>query len=122
MPSDSRLREIVQLASGRAAAVTRRKFQRGLGSLATIASVAPLIGLFGTLLGILSSFRGFDGEKTMIMAAEFQGLSEALAPCALGLFVAIPALWFYNHLSSEIARFDLEMKAEIAHLANRLVP
>lgn len=65
-----------------------------MNSLATVVSIAPWLGLFGTLLGFAGSFRGIHGSKESIMAALFDSFSMAFMPCALGLMVALMALWF----------------------------
>jgi hypothetical protein len=86
-------------ASARSAAVVHLDMKKRLDSLATIASTAPWVGLFGTVLGVVNSFPGFNGDKTSIMAAIFERLSDALIPTAFGLncgvnvdvFLQIPA-------------------------------
>src|ERR1039457_4409518 len=95
--SDRAVIEAVRRACGRSAARISGRMKRGVNSLATIASIAPWLGLLLTLLGIVNSFRGINGEKSAIMAALANSLAEAIAPAALGLLVAIPALWFYKY-------------------------
>jgi biopolymer transport protein ExbB/TolQ len=92
--------------------------KRGVNSLATIASIAPWLGLLLTLLGIINSFRGVGGEKSAIMAALAESLAEALAPAALGLLVAIPPLWFYKYLRGELEALDVEMNNTSLELTN----
>jgi biopolymer transport protein ExbB/TolQ len=75
--------EAAERCSSRRAAAVRLEMRRGLTSLASIASVAPLFGLFGTAYGVADSFRGVDGERTAIMAALAQLLSESIAPVDL---------------------------------------
>ena len=69
--------------------------------LATVASVSPYIGLFGTVWGIMNSFRGLAGANQATLAAVAPGISEALIATAIGLFAAIPALVAYNRFISE---------------------
>ena len=69
--------------------------------LATVASVSPYIGLFGTVWGIMNSFRGLAGANQATLAAVAPGISEALIATAIGLFAAIPALIAYNRFISE---------------------
>lgn len=69
--------------------------------LATVASVSPYIGLFGTVWGIMNSFRGLAGANQATLAAVAPGISEALIATAIGLFAAIPALISYNRFISE---------------------
>ena len=72
--------------------------------LATIGSVSPYIGLFGTVWGIMNSFRGLSSAHQATLAMVAPGISEALVATAMGLFAAIPAVIFYNQFSSEIDR------------------
>lgn len=94
--------------------------KRGVSGLATIASTAPFFGLFGSVLGIVNSFVGCGGEKSACMAALTERLSQAVIPTALGLLVAIPALWSYRHLCAQIEAFDVEMDAISVEILNRL--
>jgi biopolymer transport protein ExbB/TolQ len=75
-------------------------------SLATIASVAPFVGVFGTVLGILNSFQGENGPRDAIMAAVTKGLSESLWPMAFGLLVGLVSLWFYEYLTDRLRTID----------------
>jgi len=94
--------------------------QRGLRSLASVASTAPWVGLFGTVLGIHNSFGGFNGSKESLMAAIFEGLSQALVPAALGLIVALVAMWCYKYLLTEVEAFDSDMENASLQLINQL--
>ncbi|PCJ27352.1 MAG: protein TolQ [Rickettsiales bacterium] len=73
-----------------------------LGFLATIGSSAPFIGLFGTVWGIMHSFQSIASSKNTSLEVVAPGIAEALLATAIGLFVAIPAVMFYNYLSSEV--------------------
>ena len=75
--------------------------EKNLPYLATIASVSPYIGLFGTVWGIMNSFRGLAGATQATLSAVAPGISEALIATAIGLFAAIPALIAYNKFISE---------------------
>jgi len=81
----------------------------GLGSLATIASSAPLIGLVGAVFGIMHAFRGVSMEKSTWMAMVASSMAEALATTAMGLLVGIPAVWCRNYLCDRIEVFESEM-------------
>ena len=70
--------------------------EKNLPFLATVASVSPYIGLFGTVWGIMNSFRGLAGASQATLSAVAPGISEALIATAIGLFAAIPALIAYN--------------------------
>jgi biopolymer transport protein ExbB/TolQ len=74
--------------------------QRGLPNLAVIASVAPFVGLFGTVWGIMTSFAGIAAAKDTSLAVVAPGIAEALAATAIGLAAAIPAAFAYNRLAA----------------------
>lgn len=82
--------------------------RRGLGGLATIASAAPFVGLFGTVLGIISAFRDM-ASKGGGLAAVSAGISEALVTTAFGLLVAIPAVMVYNYFTNRVDDFVVDM-------------
>lgn len=87
----SRISEIVK-AEGRSA-------RRGMGALATIGSISPFIGLFGTVWGIMNSFIGISKSQTTNLAVVAPGIAEALLATAIGLVAAIPAVIIYNHFA-----------------------
>ena len=80
------------------------KLQSGLTVLATVGSTAPFVGLFGTVWGIMNSFRGLAGSSQATLSAVAPGISEALIATAIGLFAAIPALIAYNKYISDSDR------------------
>lgn len=79
--------------------------------LASVASAAPFVGLFGTVWGIMSSFRSIAASKNTSLAVVAPGIAEALFATALGLFAAIPALIFYNILQGRVARSQARMES-----------
>ena len=96
--------------------------RRGLPVFASIGSVGPFVGLFGTVWGIMHSFTGIAAAKTTSLAVVAPGISEALLATALGLVAAIPATVIYNYLVRRLAvyRGALEMTATlVAGLAGR---
>ncbi len=98
------------------------RLQRGLGWLATTASAAPFIGLFGTVWGVLEAFRGLGQSTGATLRAVAPGIAEALLATALGLFAAIPALVFYNVYSSKLREIRTRMQdfgLEFFNLAER---
>jgi biopolymer transport protein ExbB len=100
-----------------ALSLQRLRLRRFLGTLATIGSTAPFIGLFGTVLGVMAAFQamsksGLSGET---MAA---GISEALSATAVGLLVAIPAVMSYNFFTGRVQGMLLQLQGHVA----RLVP
>jgi|TARA_R110002096_G_scaffold42642_3_gene114828 biopolymer transport protein TolQ len=78
--------------------------EAGLPTLATVGSVSPYIGLFGTVWGIMNSFQALGNVHQATLAMVAPGISEALVATAMGLFAAIPAVIAYNRFSSEIDR------------------
>jgi biopolymer transport protein ExbB/biopolymer transport protein TolQ len=93
----------------RAEAIVHAELKRGVGNLATIGSTAPFVGLFGTVAGIINAFSSMANEKSTGIGAVAGGISEALVTTAVGLFVAIPAVWMFNYFTSKIEAFDVEM-------------
>jgi biopolymer transport protein ExbB/biopolymer transport protein TolQ len=93
----------------RAEAIVHAELKRGVSGLATIGSTAPFVGLFGTVVGIINAFKGISQEKTTGLGAVAGGISEALVTTAIGLLVAIPAVWMYNYFTNRIEAFDVEM-------------
>jgi len=93
----------------RAEAIVHAELKRGVSGLATIGSTAPFVGLFGTVVGIINAFKGISTEKSTGLGAVAGGISEALVTTAIGLFVAIPAVWMFNYFTNKIEAFDVEM-------------
>ncbi|MCT4641160.1 MAG: MotA/TolQ/ExbB proton channel family protein [Bacteriovoracaceae bacterium] len=83
-------------------------FEKRLSFLATIGSVTPFIGLFGTVWGIINSFSGLASGGGSIEAVA-PGIAEALVATAVGLFAAIPAVWLYNIFNSKIVELNSQM-------------
>jgi len=112
--------EVIE-ATGRAlertAMQTTTELSRGVGTLATIATTSPFIGLFGTVVGIVHAFRdiaaaGGGGQ----FATVSQGIAEALLTTAFALVVAVPAAWMFNVLSQKVQRLSLEMESSSSEL------
>lgn len=80
------------------------RLERGLGFLATAGSSAPFIGLLGTCIGIINSFRSIAGSQNTSLAVVAPGIAEALFATAIGLFVAIPAVMAFNKFNGELNR------------------
>lgn len=81
-----------------------------LGFLATIGSAAPFIGLFGTVVGIMTSFQAIAGSQSTNLAVVAPGIAEALLATAIGLLAAIPAVVAYNKLSSDAGKLAMRME------------
>jgi biopolymer transport protein TolQ len=93
-------------------ALTREmeKLEGRLGFLATTGSAAPFIGLFGTVIGIMTSFQAIAGSKNTSLAVVAPGIAEALLATAIGLLAAIPAVIAYNKLSSDASKIAVRME------------
>ena len=100
----------------RASMMTTADLKKGLGGLATIATTAPFIGLLGTVIGIINAFRGMAASGAGGLGSVSAGIAEALVTTALGLFVAIPAVWLYNYFLNKIERFQVEMSNSSSEL------
>src|SRR5271155_1525414 len=82
--------------------VVHEEMKQGLYGLATIACVAPWVGLFGNVLGIVNSFQGFAGQKDAVRLAILWNLSQSMWPTAFGISVGIMALWCYRYLEGRL--------------------
>jgi biopolymer transport protein ExbB/TolQ len=105
----------------RSEAIVHAKLKRGLGSLATIGSTAPFIGLFGTVVGILHAFQQIATQKTSGIGAVAGGISEALVTTAFGLLVAIPAVMAFNYFTNRVESFDVEMDNSSSELVDYFI-
>jgi biopolymer transport protein ExbB len=108
--------EASKLALERAEAIVHAELERGLSGLATIGSIAPFVGLLGTVIGIMDAFRNIQEHQGTSLTAVSGGISEALVTTALGLFVAIPAVMMFNYFTSKIKAFDVEMNNSSSEL------
>jgi biopolymer transport protein TolQ len=93
----------------RAAGVEVNKLESRVSFLATTASITPYIGLFGTVWGIMAAFQGIGQTGSTNLAVVAPGIADALIATAAGLFAAIPAVYFYNHLASRVKLLASEM-------------
>ena len=109
LPPDYDIVDGTKRAIEREALMTTTEMKKGLGNLATIATTAPFVGLFGTVVGIINAFRGMQATGSGGLGAVSGGIAEALFATALGLAVAIPAVWLYNYFLGKIERFNVEM-------------
>jgi len=123
-PSHSTSAELVDAAQRgleRSLATIHAELKRGLSGLATIGSTAPFVGLFGTVVGIMNAFRASAQAKATGIQSVASGISEALVTTALGLLVAVPAVWCYNYFTSKVENFDVEMENSSMELVSYLV-
>jgi len=91
-----------------------------LSFLASVGSVSPYVGLFGTVWGIMNSFRGLSNLQQTTLAAVAPGIAEALIATAIGLFAAIPAVVAYNRYSHDIDRLAIRFESFIEEFSNVL--
>jgi biopolymer transport protein TolQ len=103
--------DALQLLMEKEANVERELLERKLPWLATIGSVAPLIGLLGTVLGVINAFLGVAASGSGNISAVAPGVAEALIATALALVVAIPAVFGYNLFASRLNRLSGELDA-----------
>jgi biopolymer transport protein ExbB/TolQ len=101
--------ETASRGSERAKTLFSQELRRGLPILATIATSAPFIGLFGTIFGIINAFRGMQLTGSGGIGAVAGGIAEALVTTAVGIGVAVLALWVFNTLNARIEIYDAEM-------------
>jgi biopolymer transport protein ExbB len=113
--------DTVRRAIQRATALTANDLKKGVSSLATIGATAPFVGLLGTVVGIITAFQGIAATGSGGLAAVSAGISEALVETALGLVVAIPAVWFYNYLTGRIEYFNVEMDNSSSELVDYFI-
>jgi biopolymer transport protein ExbB/biopolymer transport protein TolQ len=113
--------EASKRALERAEAIVGAELKRGVSSLATIGSVGPFVGLFGTVVGIVNAFKGIASEKAAGLGAVAGGISEALVTTALGLFVAIPAVMMFNYFTNKVESFGIEMNNSSSELLDYFI-
>lgn len=94
--------------------------EANLPFLASVGSVSPYIGLFGTVWGIMNSFRGLANVQQATLASVAPGIAEALVATAIGLFAAIPAVVFYNRCASDVDRLAIRFETFIEEFTNIL--
>jgi biopolymer transport protein ExbB len=111
----------VRRAIQRAAALTSADLKKGMAALATIGSTAVFVGLLATTLGVINAFQGIAATGSGGLGAVSGGISEALVGTAVGLFVAIPAVWFYNYLTGNIEYFNVEMDNSSSELIDYFI-
>ena len=117
--------EMVERALKRAEIEESSRLERGITFLATTASAAPFIGLFGTVWGIMNAFHGLGDAKSSTLQAVAPGISEALVATAVGLAAAIPAAIAFNFFTVTVKRFRQAMggfSSEFINVAKKSFP
>ena len=115
------LLDTVRRSIQRAAALTASDLKKGVAALATIGSTAPFVGLLGTVVGVINAFTGIAATGSGGLGAVSAGIAEALVETALGLVVAIPAVWIYNYLTARIEYFNVEMDNSSSELVDYFI-
>jgi biopolymer transport protein TolQ len=114
--------ENVERAMRRATNQEVTRLEKALTFLATTASTSPFVGLFGTVWGVMTAFRGLTTAQTSSIQAVAPGIAEALVATAVGLAAAIPAVVAFNHFAREIRVLTADMEnfsAEFLNIAER---
>ena len=119
--SDADVIEAAKRGLERSVAIVHAEMKRGLSALATIGSTAPFVGLFGTVVGILNAFKGIETSHATGLSAVAGGIAEALVTTALGLLVAVPAVWTFNYFTNRVEAFDVEMDNSSMELINYFI-
>ena len=101
-------------------AAYQREMESHLAFLASVGSVSPYVGLFGTVWGIMNAFRGLANVQQATLAAVAPGIAEALIATAIGLFAAIPAVVAYNRFSHDVDRLAIRFESFIEEFSNIL--
>jgi biopolymer transport protein ExbB/TolQ len=113
--------DTVRRSIQRASALTANDLKKGIAALATIGATAPFVGLLGTVVGVINAFVGIASSGSGGIGAVSAGIAEALVETALGLVVAIPAVWFYNYLTGRIEYFNVEMDNSSSELVDYFI-
>ena len=111
----------VRRAIQRASVLVAADLKKGMAVLATIGSTAVFVGLLATTLGVINAFQGIATTGSGGLGAVSGGISEALVGTAIGLFVAIPAVWFYNYLTGRLEYFTVEMDTSSSELMDYFI-
>ncbi len=113
--------DTVRRSIQRATALTANDLKKGIPALATIGATAPFVGLLGTVVGVINAFAGIGSTGSAGLGAVSAGISEALIETALGLVVAIPAVWLYNYFSGALEYFNVEMDNSSSELVDYFI-
>jgi biopolymer transport protein TolQ len=118
LPMEMKGIDNVERAMNRACNSEVTKLESALGFLATTGNASPFIGLFGTVWGIMDTFKGIGARGSATLAVVAPGISEALIATAAGLAAAIPAVIFYNYYLNRIKTMSMEMDSFASELLN----
>jgi len=113
--------EASKRALERAIAVKTAELKRGLSGLATVASTAPFVGLFGTVVGIIGAFQALKTNQSAGIGAVGGAIAEALVATAFGILVAVPAVWLFNYFTNKVTSFSVEMENSASELVDYFI-
>ncbi len=112
--------ELARREMGRQREAFDAELRRGMGVIASTGSVAPFVGLLGTVVGIIAAFEGIANEGSGGLGAVSSGIAEALVVTAFGLFVAIPSVLLFNLLSTQVEKLTLALDQAASQLGDHL--
>jgi biopolymer transport protein ExbB len=112
--------ELARREAERQKEVASSELRRGLGVLASVGSIAPFVGLLGTVVGIITAFQGIAATGSGGLGSVSAGIAEALVETALGLLVAIPAVLFFNQLNAKITSIESSLSRASGELIDEL--
>jgi biopolymer transport protein TolQ len=112
--------DIAKRAARIEASAFHERLRQGLNLLGTIATTAPLVGFFGTLIGICESFGGGSGTPAMWLARTASSLAQALVCTAAGILAAVPTVWIFNWRRDRLSALDAEMEITLLELMKYL--
>ena len=113
----------VELARGEAERRSEQvgeELRRGFSVLASVGSVAPFVGLLGTVIGIMGAFANIGASGSAGLGSVMTSISEALVETAFGLLVAIPAVLFYNYLTGRVTSMELALQMSVGELLDEM--
>lgn len=119
-PGNVAAHELARRESERQREALASDLRRGMSVLASVGSVAPFVGLLGTVVGIITAFQGIATTGSGGLGAVSAGISEALVETALGLLVAIPAVLFFNALTTRVTAVEADVARSVSELLDRV--
>jgi len=119
-PGDMTPVDLARNEAARRMEATGAELRRGMNVLASVGSVAPFVGLLGTVVGIIGAFQAIGVSGSAGLSSVMAGISEALIETAFGLMVAIPAVLFYNYLSARVAGIELALGRSMGELLDEM--
>jgi len=120
-PETEKFEETMSRAVDREGVTVVQELKRGLSGLASIGSTAPFVGLFGTVIGIMNAFFAMARAGQGGIGTVAGGIAEALVNTAVGLFVALPAVWGFNYFLGRVERFSVEMTTTGSELVDYFI-